>query len=435
MSCCHYFAEQDGNESIFSVDVTAISCGHGVLKELGHEIKSLNLSRVVIFTDTDVSKLWFFEEALASCKREGIDIVVFDESRVEPSDQSMMQAIKFAQEGQFDGFVSIGGGSVIDTCKLANLYSSYPADFEDYVNAPLGKGILVPGQLKPHIACPTTAGTGSECTGIAVFDLISKNVKTGIASKYLKPNRALIEPAVTQTLPATVVACSGFDVLSHALESYTASPFTNRSKPANPAVRPLSQGANPWSDMGCREALRLSGQYLVRAVNNENDQEAREKMMFAATLAGIAFGNSGVHIPHAMSYSVAGMIKDFSPAGYPSDHAMCPHGMSVIVNAPAVFRYTAEHCPRRHLQAAELLGADIVGANEGDAGELLANKISDMMQKTGMPNGVSGVGYAEAHVRDLAKGAFAQQRLLSNAPCDVTESDLKALYRQAMSYW
>ena len=268
-----------------------------------------------------------------------------------------------------------------------------------------------------------------------MFDLLSQGVKTGIASKFLKPNRALVEPAVTQSLPATVVACSGFDVLSHALESYTASPFTNRNKPANPGARPLSQGANPWSDIGCREALRLTGQYLVRAVTDANDQEARENMMFAATLAGIAFGNSGVHIPHAMSYSVAGMIEDFNPAGYPSDHAMCPHGMSVIVNAPAVFRYTAEHCPQRHLQAAELLGADINGAHDDDAGEILAMRISEMMQKTDMPNGVAGIGYSDSHVADLASGAFAQQRLLSNAPCDVRESDLELLYRQAMNYW
>lgn len=435
MACCHHFAEQEGNESIFSVDTTAISCGHGVLKELGHEIKNLNLSRVAIFTDAQVSNLWFFEEAIASCKREGIDVAVFKDSRVEPSDSSLNEAIEFAIEGRFDGFVSIGGGSVIDTCKVANLYSSYPADFEDYVNAPLGKGIPVPGVLKPHIACPTTAGTGSECTGIAVFDLLSQGVKTGIASKFLKPGRALVEPAVTQTLPATVVASSGFDVLSHALESYTASPFTNRIKPANPSARPLSQGANPWSDIGCREALRLTGQYLVRAVNDENDQEARENMMFAATLAGIAFGNSGVHIPHAMSYSVAGMVKDFNPAGYPSDHAMCPHGMSVIVNAPAVFRYTSEHCPQRHFQAAEMLGADTSGAHEDDAGELLATKLSDMMQQTNMPNGIAGVGYAQSNIDDLVSGAFAQQRLLSNAPCDVNQSDLKSLYQQAMSYW
>lgn len=435
MACCHYFAEKEGNETIFAVDTTAISCGHGALKELGHEIKRLNLSRVAIFTDAQVAKHWFFEEAIDSCKREGINITVFDESRVEPSDRSLMNAIEFAQEGRFDGFVSIGGGSAIDTCKVANLYSSYPADFEDYVNAPLGKGIPVPGKLTPHIACPTTAGTGSECTGIAVFDLVSQGVKTGIASKYLKPSMALIEPAVTQTLPATVVASSGFDVLSHALESYTASPFTHRCKPDNSSARPLSQGANPWSDIGCREALRLTGQYLVRAVNDANDQEARENMMFAATLAGIAFGNSGVHIPHAMSYSVAGLIKDFNPAGYPSDHAMCPHGMSVIVNAPAVFRYTSEHCPQRHFQAAEMLGADISGAHEDNAGELLATKLSDMMQQTNMPNGIAGVGYAESNVDDLVSGAFAQQRLLSNAPCQVHKNDLKRLYQDAISYW
>jgi hydroxyacid-oxoacid transhydrogenase len=435
MACCHYFAEQEGNETIFSVDTTAISCGHGVLNELGSELKRLQLSRVAVFTDELVAKLWFFGLALDSCKQQGVDIVVFDQSRVEPSDQSLSHAIKFAEEGKFDGFVSIGGGSVIDTCKIANLYSSYPADFEDYVNAPLGKGLPVPGILKPHIACPTTAGTGSECTGIAVFDLLSQNVKTGIASKFLKPTRALIEPAVTDTLPPMVVASSGFDVLSHALESYTAAPFSQRAKPESSAARPLSQGANPWSDIGCREALRLTGLYLVRAVNDASDKEARENMMFAATLAGIAFGNSGVHIPHAMSYSVAGMIKNFNPVDYPSDHAMCPHGMSVIVNAPAVFRYTAEHCPERHLQAAELLGVDTNGAGAEDAGELLATKISEMMHKTGMPNGVSGVGYTESNIDDLASGAFAQQRLLSNAPCNVHENDLKSIYRQAMTYW
>ena len=175
------------------------------------------------------------------------------------------------REGRFDGFVSVGGGSTIDTCKAANLYSTYPADFLTYVNAPIGDGRPVPGPLKPHIACPTTSGTGSESTGVAVFDLLSRHVKTGIAARALRPTLALIDPDVTHTLPANVVASSGFDVLSHALESYTASPFTKRPAPARPDLRPMSQGANPWSDIGCAQALRLTGEFLVRAVKDADD--------------------------------------------------------------------------------------------------------------------------------------------------------------------
>jgi len=321
---------------------------------------------------------------------------------------------------------------VIDTCKAANLYATHPAEFLDYVNAPIGAGRAVPGALRPHIACPTTCGTGSECTGIAIFDLLSKQVKTGIASKRLRPSVALIDPTTTYSLPKNVVAASGFDVLSHALESYTARPYTMR---ARAAARPMSQGANPWSDVGCEAAMRKLGTYLVRAVNDAGDREARDSMMYAATLAGIAFGNSGVHVPHGMSYSVAGLVREFRPDGYPKDEPMVPHGMSVIVNAPAVFRFTAEACPDRHLRGAEWLGADTRGAAEKDAGEVLAKHLIRLMRETAIPNGVSGVGYGEGDVAALSEGAFAQQRLLTNAPRDIGRGDLERLFRGAMRYW
>src|SRR5207302_7094795 len=132
------------------------------------------------------------------------------------------------------------------------------------------------------------------------------------------------------------------DVLSNALESYTARPYVQRPAPERPSLRPMSQGANPWSDLGCREALRLSGQFLERAVSDAADSEAREQMMWAATLAGIAFGNAGVHAPHGMAYAVAGLVRDFRPAGYPADEPLVPPGMAAILNAPASLRFTAE---------------------------------------------------------------------------------------------
>ncbi len=435
MGCCHYYEFVEGNESVFAVDPTAIRFGPGVLREIGYDAQQLGLKRVALFTDTTVSQLEPVAVATKALRDAGVDVVLYDEVHVEPTDQSFMAATRFASEGKFDGFVSVGGGSVMDTCKAADLYSSYPAELLAYVNAPIGEARPVPGPLKPHIACPTTSGTGSECTGIAVFDLLSRKVKTGIAHRVLRPTLSLVDPSVTYTLPENVVAASGFDVLSHALESYTAVPFTRRARPDQPQLRPMSQGANPYSDVGCIEALHRVGRYLVRAVKDRNDHEAREGMMFAATLAGIAFGNSGVHVPHGMSYSVAGLIRDFRPAGYPQDGPICPHGMSVIVNAPAAFRFTARACPERHLEAAACLGANVSDVIPEEAGEALASHLIDMMQQTQVPNGISGVGYTEADIANLAEGAAAQQRLLKNSPLDVSESDLQTIYRGALAYW
>ena len=436
MSCCHnYYTTTEGRESVFSVDVASISFGHGVLKEAGEHAKALGMTRVALFTDKTLRGLSCVTEVRDALEKAGMDVVIYDEVKVEPSDQSFLAAARFASEGRFDGYVSVGGGSVIDTCKAANLYATYPADFLDYVNAPIGAGKPVPGALKPHIACPTTCGTGSECTGISIFDLLSMQVKTGIASKRLKPSLALIDPASTYSLPKNVVAASGFDVLSHALESYTAKPYTKRAAPGKPALRPMSQGANPWSDLGCEAALKLLGQYLERAVNDAADHEARDQMMYAATLAGIAFGNSGVHVPHGMAYSVAGLVHDYRPEGYPQHEPMVPHGMSVIVNAPAVFRFTACACPERHIHGSACLGADVRDAAPEDAGEITAKQLIKMMRATGIPNGVGGVGYDESDVAALTKGAWAQQRLMTNAPRDISEADVSALYRSAMRYW
>jgi len=435
MTCCHYYAITEGHESAFAVDTSSIVFGPGVLKEAGDHARALGMKRAALFTDKRVGALECVADVLASLRSAGIEVVLYDECRVEPTDASFLAASLFAAEGRFDGYVSVGGGSVIDTCKAANLYATYPAEFLDYVNAPIGAGKPVPGALKPHIACPTTCGTGSECTGIAVFDLLSKHVKTGIASKRLRPTLALVDPSTTYSLPKNVVAASGFDVLSHALESYTARPYTMRARPASASARPMSQGANPWSDVGCEAALKKLGAYLVRAVNDASDHEARDHMMVAATLAGIAFGNSGVHVPHGMSYSVAGLVRDFRPDGYPKDEPMVPHGMSVIVNAPSVFRFTAEACPERHLQGAEWLGADVRDAAPADAGEVLAKHLIKLMQTTGIPNGISGVGYGDGDIDALAEGAFAQQRLLTNAPREVGKDDLGGLFRGAMRYW
>lgn len=434
MSCCHTDVV-DGADSAFTVDASRITFGRGCLSEVGDRAKALGMARVALFSDSAVAVLPVFETVQRSLRAAGVDVVPYTDVRVEPTDESFQQATAFAVETGADGYVSVGGGSVIDTAKAANLYASHPADFLEYVNAPIGAGAPVPGPLTPHIACPTTSGTGSEVTGIAIFDLLSMAAKTGIASPALRPTEALVDPDCTDTLPANVVACSGLDVLSHALESYTARPYRRRPAATPPSKRPMSQGANPWSDLGSCEALRLLGTYLARAVADASDRHAREQVMWAATLAGIAFGNAGVHIPHAMSYAVAGLVRNYHPEGYPSAESMVPHGMSVILNAPAAFRATAHTDPARHLAAARHLGSDAPDAAPEDAGTVLSDHLIHIMRTVGMPNGLGGVGYTDADTSALADGAWPQQRLLSNAPVPVDKDMLAGTFQQAMRYW
>ena len=430
-----HYIEQENAETIFSVDPRPIKFGDGASRELAYEVTRLQIRHVAIFTDAITIDLEPCTLALQSLDDAGISYQVYSQTRIEPTDKSFKEATQFLDKGGFDGVVSIGGGSVIDTAKAANLLHCYPADLLDYVNKPIGKAISVPGKLMPHIACPTTSGTGSESTGVAVFDLVEQRVKTGISSALMKPDMGLIDPSFTWGLPPLVTAATGFDVLTHAIESYTAVPFTERAKQSNPALRPPYQGANPHSDTGSLEAIRLAAKYLLRAVKYPEDKEARSAMMYAATLAGVSFGNAGVHVPHGMSYSVAGLIKDYYPQGWPQDHSMCPHGISVVINAPAAFRFTAVASPGRHWQAARALGANMSDADIDQGGESLAKRMIELMQACDIPNGLSALNYTTADIPALVEGAFKQQRLLVNSPRDVTEADLADLYRDAMAYW
>ena len=434
MSFSSYFTNKIGGDRIFSVEAPKIKFGRGSLNEIGDDATALGMTRVAVFTDPKVAKLEPVSIVVESLKSKGMDTVVYDQVAVEPTDISFKQGSKFASEGKFDGFVSVGGGSVMDTCKASNLYSCYPADFLDYVNAPIGKAVPVPGKLKPHIACPTTFGTASECTGIAIFDLLEMEAKTGIVSPMIRADIGVLDPSVLASLPPLVRAANGFDVFSHACESITARPYTHRPAPESSQKRPLSQGANPYSDITCLEAINLIGRNIVQAVNDPRE-ENYGALMFAGMLAGIGFGNAGCHLPHGMSYAVAGLVKDYQPQGWPADHPMVPHGISVIVNSPAVFRKTGPACPERHWEAADAMGADLTDKNMEDGGEILADQIISMMRDTGIPNGLSGVGYSMSDLDALTDRSFAQKRLIDNGPLPVARNELKELFHDAMSYW
>ncbi len=436
MSCCHAdFAFTDSSDRAFSIGMPTFTFGAGCLAEAGDHARELGLKRVALFTDKDLRTSVHVAIVNDALRAAGVDAVIYDEISVEPTTASFQAASRFASEGKFDGYVSVGGGSVMDTCKAANLYATYPSDFMSYVNAPIGAGQRVPGALKPHIACPTTAGTGSETTGIAIFNMTEINAKTGIISRRMIPTIALIDPTVTSTLPGKVMAASGFDCMSHALESLTARPWPRRLNPARGASRPVSQGANPFSDALAGEALKSVGKYLVRAVNDASDVEARTEMMYAATQAGIAFNAAGCHLPHGLSYSVSGLTRSFHVDGYPAGKSLVPHGMAVVLNNPSVWRYTAPCSPERHMRGAAFLGADTRGASPEDAGEALAGRVIEMMRAAGMPNGLSELGFGDADADALAIGSEPQYRVIRNAPKDVSREDLRSLFKAAMRYW
>lgn len=423
------------HDKAFQISHSNLRFGSGTTREVGLDLEDMGLRRTLLVIDPRLRDLPPVHTVLESLRAARRDFEVFDAVQVEPTDRAFQEAIEVAKAGRFDSFVAVGGGSTIDTAKAANLYSTYPAEFLDYVNAPIGRGLPVPGPLKPLIAIPTTAGTGSETTGVAIFDLVERKAKTGIAHRYLRPALGIVDPDNTRTQPPMVAACTGLDVLSHALESFTAIPFDQRPRPERPILRPAYQGSNPISDLWAIRAMQIVAEFLPRAVADTSDDDARGQMLLASSMAGIGFGNAGVHLPHGMSYPVAGMVKSFRPAGYDADHPLVPHGMSVILHTPAVVRFTASAAPERHLRAAAALGADIAGTEPEDAGKVLAQRVIHFMRLFGMPNGLAAVGYSAADIPALVAGTLPQHRVTKLSPRPAGEAELTELFRQSLAIW
>src|SRR5215218_10196176 len=355
-------APEPTEETIFTWGAPPLKFGAGSTDEIGFDLSGYDVRRVLVVTDPGVNALGAPSRIADALKRYDIEAEIFDGVHVEPTDDSMNKAVEYARaQGDWDGFVAVGGGSAIDTAKAINLLTSHPGELMDYINKPIGNAKVPPGQLKPLIAVPTTAGTGSESTAMCVLDILSMKVKTGISHWRLRPTLAVIDPLLTMSLPSEVTAASGMDIVCHAVESYTAKYYT-QFDPKQPEERVTYCGSNPVSDLWCEKAMGLIATSF-RASVHEGSLEHRSNMLMAATFAGMGFGNAGVHIPHANAYPIAGRVKDFHPAGYPADEPMVPHGMAVSLTAPEAFRFTFDASPERHRRAAQLLAP---GADEPD---------------------------------------------------------------------
>ena len=421
-------------ETVFVMEMSPIKFGLGAMEEIGFDAARLGLAKALIFTDRNLAAAGLPDRVRGLLEEQGIKAEVYDGVEVEPTDRSMEEAAEYARTKEFDGLIAVGGGSTIDTCKAANLLTCHPAPLLDYLNKPVGKGVPVPGPLKPLIAVPTTAGTGSETTAVAVTHVLDQNIKAGVSHRLLRPTLGVVDPLNTLTAPPEVTAAAGADILTHAIESYTTRPYNARAK-HHPPDRPAYIGANPASDVWCEKAMEHVARYLRRAVLNGLDLEARVNLALAANYAGIGFGNAGVHIPHALAYPIAGLVRDYVPSGYRTRHAMVPHGMAVILTAPAAFRFTYATAPDRHLRAAALMGAPVDGLGERERREALPAALIALMRDTGIPNGLAAVGYGEHDIAALVEGTLKQPRLLAGAPRPVGAADLEWILRDSMQYW
>ena len=409
-------------------------------KDLAQGFKA---KRVIVFTDPTIEKLPPLQNVLRSLEDSGIkDYTVYNEVRIEPNDISFRHAIDFLRQTEYDAIIALGGGSVIDTAKAANLYATLRVDdFYEYVNPPIGKGSPIPQglRLKPLIAIPTTAGTGSETTGVAIFDDTPTKSKTGIANRALKPALGIVDPENTATMPPALAAYSGLDVLCHAMESYTALPYNQRPSPTSPLLRPAYQGSNPISDVWSLYALETCAKYLGRAIS-EGDEEARGCMLLASSAAGMGFGNAGVHLCHGMSYPISSQVRQSYQSHYSEvEHSMIPHGLSVIVSAPAVFSFCGVANPDRHLTCARILakarGYETFNPRiSGDyAGRWLADEIREFCFRLNIKLGITQFGYTEDDIPSLVEGTLPQHRVTKLSPRPVGRQELEQLFRDALN--
>lgn len=419
-------------ETVFTMEATPIKYGPGASEEVGWEVRRFGLKRIMLVSDPNVVASGITPRIRELIEAEGIEVEEWDDSRVEPTSNSFQAAADFAKEGNFDGFVAVGGGSSMDTAKVADLIATHGGEIMDYVNPPIGGGKKPPGPTKPLICIPTTAGTGSEATTAAILDIPDMKVKTGISHVFLRPNRGIVDPLLTMTAPSEVTSSAGLDVVCHAAESYLTKPYDQRPKIDDPDDRPPYQGANPVADMWSAKALEYGGKYLRRAVADGKDVEARGFMMLGATLAGVGFGSAGVHIPHACAYPIAGLKHEWQPPGYPEDHPFVPHGWSVIVTSPAAFRFTYDAMPERHHEVAELLAGEKIDDPDENT---LPEVVIQLMKDVGAPSGVKELGYSEDDIPTIVEGAMKQERLLVGAPKEVTEEDLADILRESMENW
>jgi len=409
-------------DTVWEFKLTRYKFGLDAVREIGYDVKGCGGSRALLVTDKGVAKAGLSDRVAFHLKEQGINFEVWDGVEPEPSAKSIEEGIEWAKDKNFDSFISVGGGSSIDTAKAINLILSHGGKILDYVAPPTGKGKPVLAPLKPHIAVPTTAGTGSETSPVCVISLPEKMIKVGISHAYCRPDMAIVDPLLHAGMPPKVTADSGMDALAHAIESYVTRRFDRKPRPKTPLERPVYGGGTPVTDIFAEKAVELISKYLRRAVYNGYDIEARNGMALAAILAGIAFTNAGLTVVHAMAYPVGGKFHT-------------SHGETNAALLPAVMEFFLPTAPEKFARIAELMGESVEGIPLYEAAKKSVDAVVDLMKDIDSPNGLSAFGVKQEDFPTMAEDTIKIKRLLAGNPRPVTKGDLENLFRRALKYW
>jgi alcohol dehydrogenase class IV len=390
---------------------TSLIFGKGSIRRTGEVLRRLGRKRAFIVSDAKLSELGVVDQVAALLREEGVGCHAFDEGRAEPSLHLVDRSTAAARGYAPDAIIGLGGGSNMDVAKFTAVLLAHGGRPHQY----LGDD-KIPGPTMPIVCIPTTAGTGSEVSGAAAFTDTERKVKVGSLSNYLRPAAAIVDSELTKTCPAKVTADSGIDALTHAIEAYTAVDYT--TFPLPPGERSIYQGRNPMSDACAERAIRLIGQHLRTAVTAGENDEARDGMMLAATLAGLAFSNSGVAMVHALEYPVGGATD-------------CSHGEGNGLLLPFVMRFNLPTRQAEFARIAAWLGEDTQGLSESEAAVKAITAVEKLKVDIKLPQRLRDLKVTEQQLPDFANKAFALQRMLRVNPRVATEADLLGVYRDA----
>ncbi|HEY1068819.1 MAG TPA: iron-containing alcohol dehydrogenase, partial [Pirellulales bacterium] len=386
--------------------------GRRAVEQVGEVVRRLDARRVFLVTDRTLVAAGIVDEVFTPLHEAGIEIDVFSGGQAEPSLEVAEQAIERAEAFAPEAIVAVGGGSNMDVAKYVAALLAHGGSPRDY----FGEDRL-PGPTLPVVCVPTTAGTGSEVSSSAVVSDPVAATKVSMLSNWLRPAAAIVDPLLTVTCPPQVTADSGIDALVHAIEAFTA--VDNESFPLPPGERSVYQGINPLGDLTAREAIRLVGRHLVKAVKTGDDLDAREGMSLAATLAGLAFSNTGVAIVHAMEYPVGVLTH-------------CSHGAGNGLLLPFAMRFNLPARKERFAEIAELLGESTAGLSIDAAAERAIVAVEKLKSTIGIPERLRDLGVQESHLPMLAEKAFGVKRLIRVNPRTVTQKDLEGVLRSAL---
>jgi alcohol dehydrogenase len=386
--------------------------GKGAIKQLDQILKSLKANNVLLVTDPGIVHAGIANRVTSLLKEAGYNVVMYDKVVPEPPVTSAIECYEFAKsQMETDAIIGLGGGSSIDMAKIAALlikYGGHPLDYYGGENQ-------IPGPIAPLIAIPTTAGTGSEVTSVAVLTDTENNVKAGISDNYLRPEVALLDPELTIGLPPYVTACSGIDALSHAVEAYTAKNYQYIE--AEGSI--LFQGAQPISDALAIEAIKLIAANLTLAVQQGSNVEARGNMLIGSLLAGMAFSNAGTAAAHALAYPIGGLVKS-------------PHGEVTGLLLPYVMKFNSGVETEKLGNVAEAFGVSGDGLSAKEKAEAAVVAVFNLLNEIGLPTRLSHIGITEEDIPGIAEKSLEIARLIRNNPRVPNQKGFEELLRSAL---